>query len=472
MLETAARDDVASLDQRLDHRLVGVALLALVVDDALAGEARRLRGQRAIFIDRVGNDRADAVLLQHARIRGPDLEVVASVSRCSVNEAGAGIVGDVIAGQKRHGEFIAQRPQRMHAGDIGKILGRDVGDLVVRGDARLLEHLAGEIFRQDQQVAELRPIVRRSIGDLVEAVGDLRRIADGAIARQRPGRGGPDHHRRAVVFLFQFLVAGLAAMREMHREFHPHHVRGVILVFDLGFGERGLFDHRPHHRLAAAIQRAVARELDDLARDLRLGGVAHGRIGMRPVALDAETDEFVALHVQPVLRIGAAFLPEGDHRLRVAEVRLGLALGPIILLLDLPFDRQAVAVPSRHIVGVEAEHLLAAGNDVLQHLVERMADMDVAVGVGRAVMQHELSAPLPRLAQLAVEIVALPALEQGRLALGQAGTHRELRLRQKQGLGIIAFSLGHVGNGLWRAISRRGNRFGVRSSACHMRACV
>ena len=33
----------AGLDQRLDHRVVGVALLALVVDDALAGEARRLR---------------------------------------------------------------------------------------------------------------------------------------------------------------------------------------------------------------------------------------------------------------------------------------------------------------------------------------------------------------------------------------------------------------------------------------------
>ena len=43
MLEAAARDDIAGFDQRLDHRLVGVALLAFVVDDALAGEAGRLR---------------------------------------------------------------------------------------------------------------------------------------------------------------------------------------------------------------------------------------------------------------------------------------------------------------------------------------------------------------------------------------------------------------------------------------------
>ena len=42
MLEPAARDQHAGVDQGLDHRLVGVALLALVVDDALAGEARRV----------------------------------------------------------------------------------------------------------------------------------------------------------------------------------------------------------------------------------------------------------------------------------------------------------------------------------------------------------------------------------------------------------------------------------------------
>ena len=35
MLEPAARDQHAGLDQRLDHGLVGVALVALVGDDAL-----------------------------------------------------------------------------------------------------------------------------------------------------------------------------------------------------------------------------------------------------------------------------------------------------------------------------------------------------------------------------------------------------------------------------------------------------
>ena len=107
MLEPAARDQHAGFDQRLDHRLVGVALLALVGEDALAGEARRLLGEAAVGIDGVGNGGVDAARCQLARIRGPDIEVLAAVAGRGVHEAGAGIVGDVIAGKQRHCEIVA-----------------------------------------------------------------------------------------------------------------------------------------------------------------------------------------------------------------------------------------------------------------------------------------------------------------------------------------------------------------------------
>ncbi len=45
VLEAIAREQHAGVSQRLDHGLVGVALLALVGEHALAGEARRLRGE-------------------------------------------------------------------------------------------------------------------------------------------------------------------------------------------------------------------------------------------------------------------------------------------------------------------------------------------------------------------------------------------------------------------------------------------
>ena len=59
MLELSARDERARLDKRVDDGLVGVARFALVVDDALALEAGRLVGERAVLVDGVGNARVD-----------------------------------------------------------------------------------------------------------------------------------------------------------------------------------------------------------------------------------------------------------------------------------------------------------------------------------------------------------------------------------------------------------------------------
>ena len=136
---------------------------------------------------------------------------------------------------------------------------------------------------------------------------------------------------------------------------------------------------------------------------------------MRPVADDAEALELLALHVDPVRGELAALVAELVDRHLVLVPALGA-----VLLLDLPLDRQAVAVPARHVVGIVAEHL-RFDDEILEDLVERVADMDVAVGVGRAVMQHELRAALrPFWRRLLVEVHVVPALQQSRLALGQA----------------------------------------------------
>ena len=67
MLEPAARDQHAGVDQSLDHRLVGVALLAFVGDHALAGEARRLIGEAAVGVDGVGDGGVDVVAFENTR---------------------------------------------------------------------------------------------------------------------------------------------------------------------------------------------------------------------------------------------------------------------------------------------------------------------------------------------------------------------------------------------------------------------
>ena len=106
MFEAAARQQHAGVDQRLDHGVVGVALFALVVDDAFSGKARRLIGEGAVFVDGVGDRGVDAARFQFTRIRHPDIEILAAVAGRGMDKTGAGVVGDVIAFEQGDGEFV------------------------------------------------------------------------------------------------------------------------------------------------------------------------------------------------------------------------------------------------------------------------------------------------------------------------------------------------------------------------------
>ena len=119
VLELAARDQRARRDQRVDDRLVGVAWLALVGEHALAGEARRLVGEGAVLVDGVGDARVDMARREFAPARHPQLEVLAAVAGRGVDEARAGVVGDVIAGEEGDIEVIAAARERVRASEQG-----------------------------------------------------------------------------------------------------------------------------------------------------------------------------------------------------------------------------------------------------------------------------------------------------------------------------------------------------------------
>jgi hypothetical protein len=143
MFEARAREQHAGIDQRFDHRFVGITLFAFVGEHALAGEARRLIGEASVGIDSVRDMRVDALRCEFRGIGRPHVEVLAAVSGRSVHEAGAGIVGDVIAGQERHFESVAriELRERMRADDLGNIVGLDLAQPLIGGDARLAQHV-------------------------------------------------------------------------------------------------------------------------------------------------------------------------------------------------------------------------------------------------------------------------------------------------------------------------------------------
>ena len=101
------------------------------------------------------------------------------------------------------------------------------------------------------------------------------------------------------------------------------------------------------------------------------------------------------------------------------------------LLIDLELNRQAVAVPTRNIRRIEARHAFGLHNKIFQDFVERGAEMDVAVGVRRTVMQNILGAARPRLANARIQVSALPVFEQLRFQ------SRQVRLHRKRGFGKV-----------------------------------
>src|SRR5690606_22027619 len=92
--------------------------------------------------------------------------------------------------------------------------------------------------------------------------------------------------------------------------------------------------------------------------------------------------------------------------------RLGLHLGDgqvlAVLLFDLDLDGHAMAVPSGYVDRVEARHVAALDDDVLQDLVDGVADVDVAVRVWRPVMENELGTPLAGFANGGIDFAFFP----------------------------------------------------------------
>ena len=306
----------ADLEQRLDDRDIGIARLALLGIDAPPREGRHLRQVDAGVVDHV----------RHRQAMGaPELEIVAPMAGRDMHDARARVGRDEAAGHDGHVEFVAigvlalaplPAAEGMGAARADQIGPGEGGDRLELRALELRLDLADEVGGDHQMLAGARQRTLRRLGDAAQPVGDLGAHGEAAIGGHRPGGCRPDDDRRAD-------EPGNRALQD--RETHPDGVRFVLVIFDLGLGQRGLLDHRPHHRPRAAIEPAIEREAMDLAHDLRLGREGHGRIGIRPVAFDPQTLELGALDVDPFRGEVATLLAELDDRHRVLVLALGCA---------------------------------------------------------------------------------------------------------------------------------------------------
>ena len=236
------------------------------------------------------------------------------------------------------------------------------------------------------------------------------------VGGNRPRRRGPDHGVDALVRQLRQperrseLAALVVAQRkrDIDCEIDP------VLIFDLRFSQRRAAVEAPINRLQATKDEALGHDLRECAQFIGFVLEIHRLVRPIPQTEHAETLEVALLPLDLLRGVRAR------ARLHLSRWQI-----PAVLFLDQNFDRHAVAVPPRHVLGVEARHLPALDDEVLQRLVQRLAHVDVVVGVRRPVVQDPLRATDRCRADLTVNVLLVPFAHPLGLALGKITAHRK-----------------------------------------------
>ena len=248
--------------------------------------------------------------------------------------------------------------------------------------------------------------------------------ADGQVAGQRPDGGGPDHEVG-----FAQIKLGELALIVLHGELDVDGGAGIVLVLDIGLCHGGDAVGAPGHGLQALVDVAL---VEHPAKDLDLLGLkmlVHGAVGMLPVAHHAQTLKAGHLLLDEVLGKFGTGLPEFGHGHILVELLLGS--------LDGPLNGQTVVVPAGNVGGEIAHHGVAADDEVLQGFVQSVAHVDVAIGEGRAVVQHKPGQVLVLLQHGVVQVQLLPAFQHAGLPGGKARFHGKVSLRGDDGIFVV-----------------------------------
>ena len=342
------------------------------------------------------------------------VEVLRAKARGGVDAAGARVQGDVTAVQD-HAVLVQQGVSGRHQLEIRALEGgEDFAGVIVQ--PRLFAHALRQLLGHD---------IDLTVRGLEEHIVKVRVEGDGGVAGDGPRGGGPDDEEQ----LAEVAVLAQLPLVVLHRELDEDGGAGVVLVVDLRLRQGGLVVGTPVDGLHALVDQALFRHLAEYLDLLGLKLGQQGDIGVLPLPQHPQALELLG---HPAHVLGGklpALVPEGGHGHLLPLHALVLEHGGL--------DGQAVGVPAGDVGGAIARHVLVLDDDVLEDLVHGGADVDVAVGVGRAVVEDEPGLAGVFVHQLVVGDFRPLGVEQLGLPLGQARPHGELRFGQVDGLVVI-----------------------------------
>ena len=386
--------------QFLQHGFVRVTLAVLfengLADHAgghLLGDGQFVGvGKRAVVIH--GRINRQAVLASQ-------IVVVQTVAGGDVNKTRAGVAGDELGGEQ-FASAIAKGVLVFHRRQLP---GRQRRFRVI---------LPAAFLRHGRQQS-----AKHNIVFFADARLDIRKllvVSDGQIRGEGPGSRRPNHEERA----------GPAH----HRKFHINALADVVVIFHLGFGQRGAAGDAPIHRLFAAIHEPPGHEVGKQAKLVRFVFLVERQVGILPIAQNAQALELRALKINVFARVSFAG-PADVHRPGRRLARLAH------VLRHLELDGQAMTVPAGNVGRAEPAQGFVLDDDVLENFVQSRANMDVAVGEGRPVVQDKFERAGATGLDLPVKLAAFPLPEPRRFALDQIRLHGEVCPRQIQRVFII-----------------------------------
>ena len=335
------------------------------------------------------------------------LIVVGTKAGGSVNTAGTGIHGYVI-GQYQTGGLIQEGVRSQH------VLIEAAGmrfQYLISIKAADLHDLIGESFGHD---------IHFTVGSLNNGVLLHRVHGNSKVTGQGPDSGGPDNKAQLILFKM-----GEFAAVVVHGELDIHGGAGVITIFNLSLGQSCLVLAAPVNGLKTFVDMTVEIHFTENANLICFKALAHGGVGILPIADNTKALETLALNVN--ILVGVCFAG-------AAEIRNAHLLVVELLLFDnSAFNGHAMVIPAGDIGGVVAAHGVGTHDKVLDRLIQCVTHVDITVGEGRAVVEREAGLTLVLLEHFVIYIQLFPVLEHVRLALGKPGTHGKIGFRQING---------------------------------------